>query len=183
MRTLIIADNDSLWDLENLRKEPPASLLISCGDLADNAILLAARASRCQRIFAVKGNHDSPTPFPRSIDDLHFNVSEWEGVLFGGFAGSWKYKPRGHYLFEQDDVRQKLRHFPKVDVFVAHNSPRFIHDREDDVHFGFEAFVDYLDRARPRWFLHGHQHVNQETERDGTRIIGVYGARFLDDAV
>ena len=37
--------------------------------------------------------------------------------------------------------------FPPVDVFVAHNSPRHVHDRDDDVHFGFEAFVRYLERA------------------------------------
>ena len=59
------------------------------------------------------------------------------------------------------------------------NSPRHVHDREDDVHFGFEAFVRYIERVQPRWFLHGHQHVDQETQIGDTRVIGVYGQRWL----
>ena len=43
-----------------------------------------------------------------------------------------KYKPRGHYLFEDSEVEQQLLTFPPVDVFVAHNSPRCVHDRDDD---------------------------------------------------
>ena len=56
-----------------------------------------------------------------------------------------------------------MAEFPPVDVFVAHNSPRHVHDREDEVHLGFEAFVDYIERTQPKLFFHGHMHVNQET--------------------
>ena len=67
---------------------------------------------------------------------------DWfRGPLGGGFQDSWRYKPRGHYLYEQSEVEYLLTSFPPVDVFVAHNSPRYIHDRDDNVHFGFEAFV------------------------------------------
>ena len=60
---------------------------------------------------------------------------------------SWCDKPRGHSLYEQAEVEHLMASFPPVDVFVAHNSPRHVHDRDDDVHFGFEAFVRYLERA------------------------------------
>ena len=72
-----------------------------------------------------------------------------------------------------------LTSFPSVDVFVAHNSPRLVHDRDDEVHIGFVAFSNYINRARPKYFLHGHQHVHQETSVGGTRVVGTYGFRFL----
>ena len=80
---------------------------------------------------------------------------------------------------QQDEVELLLAAFPAVDVFVAHNSPRLIHERDEDVHVGFAALNSYLLRARPRFLLHGHQHVNAETKTEGTRVIGVYGHRFL----
>ena len=30
------------------------------------------------------------------------------GLSFGGFQGSWKYKPRGHFLYEQEEARAML---------------------------------------------------------------------------
>lgn len=60
-----------------------------------------------------------------------------------------------------------------------HNSPRLIHDKEDEVHYGFTAFNSYIARARPRWFIHGHQHTNAESNLKGTNVIGVFGHRYL----
>jgi Icc-related predicted phosphoesterase len=178
MRALVIADDDDV-----LKQPVPGKcdVLIACGDLADATILAVAERASCQRILAVKGNHDSGAPFPTSITDLHLNVVEIGGLRFGGFNGSWKYKPRGHYLYEQDEVERMLRDFPPVDVFVAHNSPRLIHDRADDVHIGFAAFNSYLERARPRLMLHGHQHVNRETAQGATKIMGVFGLKPIMD--
>jgi uncharacterized protein len=72
------------------------------------------------------------------------------GLTFGGFQWSWKYKPRGNYLYEQNQVEMALKDFPPVDVFVTHNSPRGVHDKEDDTHYGFEAFNDYIKTKCPR---------------------------------
>ena len=131
-------------------------------------------------MLAVKGNHDSSAAFVSSIIDLHLTEYSLAGLRFGGFAGSWRYKPRGNYLFDQREVVDLLRDFPPVDVFVAHNSPRGIHDREDDIHFGFDAFVTYIERAKPRLFVHGHQHVNRETRVGETTVIGVFGFQRLE---
>jgi Icc-related predicted phosphoesterase len=66
-----------------------------------------------------------------------------------------------------------------VDIFVTHNSARLVHDREDDVHLGFAAFNQYIQRAKPKLMLHGHQHENIETLIGTTRVIGIYGYRQL----
>jgi Icc-related predicted phosphoesterase len=177
MTLLVIADEDSF--IKSLASER-ADVLISCGDIADHVILQTAQVVHCSRIFAVKGNHDGAGPFPVPIVDLHLHTESHGGLVFGGFRGSWKYKPCGHFLYDEDEAESLVSAFPPVDVFVAHNSPRHVHDRDDEVHLGFEAFVGYIRRVQPRLFFHGHQHINQETRVGGTRVIGVYGQQRFD---
>ena len=158
MRAVVIADDDS-----RVVGAPstPVGLLISLGDLWDATIEKARAFYHPVEVVAVRGNHDSAAPFAEGITDLHLRVWEHQGIRFGGFGGSWKYKPRGHHLYEQSEVSAALREFPPVDVFVAHNSPRGIHERDGDVHQGFDGFIDYLDRVSPRYFLHGNQHLSR----------------------
>lgn len=177
MKFLVIADEESF--IKSLQSER-TDTLISCGDMADNVILQAAQITQCSCIFAVKGNHDSDAPFPAPILDLHLRTESFDGLKFGGFRGSWRYKPRGHFLYDEEEVESLVAAFPPVDVFVAHNSPRHVHDRDDEVHLGFEAFVGYIRRVQPRLFFHGHQHLSQETQIGKTRVIGVYGQQRFD---
>ena len=177
MKLLLIADDDSF--AKNPISEH-ADILISCGDLTDQVILQTAQAVQPSQIFAVKGNHDGAAPFPIPILDLHLRTKSFGGLIFGGFQGSWKYKPRGHFLYDQDEVESLIATFPAVDIFVAHNSPRHIHDREDEVHLGFEAFAGYIRRVQPRFFFHGHQHINRETLVGNTRVIGVFGRQSVE---
>lgn len=176
MNLLIIADDESV---ESHIPDCIVDILVSCGDLPDNLIFDVAKRCHCQEILAVKGNHDSSAPFPAPIRDLHLKTFPFRGLKFGGFCGSWKYKPRGNYLFENAEVERLLASFPAVDIFVTHNSPRLVHDREDDVHMGFAAFNQYIQRAKPKIMLHGHQHENVESLIGGTRIIGTFGHRMF----
>jgi len=176
MTLLVIADDESVL---NKLPDAQADILISCGDLPDGIILRAAQRCRCRHILAVKGNHDSSASFEAPIVDLHLSSHPVRGLVFGGFCGAWKYKPKGNYLFEQQEVEAALSTFPRVDVLVAHNSPRMIHDRDDEVHVGFNAFNSYISRTHPRWLLHGHQHINAESTVGATRVIGTYGHRFV----
>ena len=176
MNLLVIADDESLG---SQIPDCNVDLLVSCGDLPDFLILDVAKKCHCREILAVKGNHDSSGPFQTPIHDLHLNIFQFRSVKFGGFCGAWKYKPRGNYLFEDTEVEMYLRNFPPVDVFITHNSPRLIHDRDDDVHIGFAAFNHYVERVKPKLMLHGHQHENVESHIGMTRIIGTYGHRML----
>ena len=45
-----------------------------------------------------------------------------------------------------------LATLPAVDVFIAHNSPRHVHDRDDEVHIGFTSFNTYITWAKPKLF-------------------------------
>jgi Icc-related predicted phosphoesterase len=177
MNILVLADDDGT---RHQLTNQPADLVLSLGDLSDLVILQIARKARCSRVFAVKGNHDSAGPFPSPIVDLHLAVQTVDGVRFGGFNGSWRFKPRGHFLYEQEEVEHLLGGFPSVDVFIAHNSPRNIHERDAEVHQGFDAFNGYIKQVQPRLFLHGHQHVNRDTIIGLTHVVGILGERRIE---
>ena len=178
MPALIIADTEfPLADVPTTSFD----VLLSCGDLPDGFILRVAAHCSCKGIFAVRGNHDTAAPFPAPILDLHLRARQFGGMSFAGFAGCVRYKPRGHYLYEQEEVESSLASFPAVDVFVTHNSPLGIHDDpHDEAHEGFRAFGGYVERCRPRFLLHGHQHTNRQTLAGRSWVVGVYGWRSLD---
>jgi Icc-related predicted phosphoesterase len=177
MTALVLADIDDIHWHGGTGK---ADLVVSCGDVDDNLIAEAGQAYRCTTILGIRGNHDRPLPFAAPVIDLHLNRVAVHGLAFGGFQGSWKYKPRGHYLYEKDEVIAALKQFPTVDIFVAHNSPRSVHDKEDDTHFGFEAFNEYIRQRRPKILIHGHQHTRVQTRVEKTLVIGAYGAQFFE---
>ncbi len=176
MKLLVLADIDDLrWHGGRGR----ADALLALGDMADTVILEAAAAWQCPIIFAVKGNHDKEGPFPEPVIDLHLRTHDLRGVRFGGLNGCWQYKPRGNYLYYQEEAEAFMADFPAVDVFISHNSPRRVHDREDEVHTGFTALNSYIERAAPRLLLHGHQHQERETQVGATRVIGIYGWKLI----
>ena len=177
MKLLVLADIDEFnWTGGNGR----ADALLALGDIAEPVILKAARAWRCPAVFAIKGNHDADAPFSPPIGDLHLRTAEHRGLRFGGLNGCLQYKPQGSFLYYQEEVGAFLEGFPPVDVFLSHNSPRGVHDRDDEVHTGFSALNAYIERAAPRFLLHGHQHVGRESRIGNTRVIGVYGWREIE---
>lgn len=179
MKLLVISDID---DLHWRGGTGQADLILSCGDVADQLILEAAEAYHCPTVFAVRGNHDynHQQEFPEPIVDLHMATRQFNGLTFGGFNGAWQYKPRGHYLYSQSEVCELMSPFPPVDILISHNSPRGVHDRDDGLHTGFDGLVNYLIEHKPQYLLHGHQHINRETQCDGTRVICVYGWREME---
>lgn len=177
MQAIVIADDDSLVGHLEYKS---VDLLLCLGDLWDGSIEKACAKYTPRKSFAVRGNHDTDAPFAPYVIPLHYTIEEYGGLKFGGFNGSWRYKPRGHHLYEQEEVSRMLRHFPPVDVFVAHNSPRGIHERGGDTHQGFDGFLSYIETARPRYFIHGHQHLNGITKIGDTTVIGVFGETILE---
>ncbi|RYD32848.1 MAG: hypothetical protein EOP86_14755 [Verrucomicrobiaceae bacterium] len=120
MTIVVICDDDSLigglWPGE-------VDVLISCGDIADAAIQRAMARYRPKHVFAVRGNHDLDAPFPEGVTDLHLETRTLDGVTFGGFEGSWRYKPAGHHLFDQREVSTLMPYFPKVDMLCGAQFP------------------------------------------------------------
>ena len=67
-----------------------------------------------------------------------------------------------------------------IDILLTHSPAFGIGDGEDNPHKGFEAFVDILDKYKPKYFIHGHVHLNysveniREREYKDTIIINGY---------
>ena len=124
-------------------------LLLSLGDLYDVTIEKAVDVYAPEHVFAVRGNHCVDTLFTAPTVDLHLQRLECLGLSLGGFAGSWRYKSHGNHMYTQEQEHALLTDFPAVDIFIAHNSPHGIREKDSHNHQGFDAFLDYIDRAQP----------------------------------
>jgi Icc-related predicted phosphoesterase len=177
VKALVLCDHD----LPTFKDLPagPIDLILGCGDIQDSALLQAAKHYGVP-IYAVKGNHDVDERFPKPIVDLHLNCETFQGLTFAGFQGAPRYKPRGHFLYDEDEVVQQMAVFPRVDVFIAHSPPRGTHDRDDVVHQGFEAFRRYVLEKRPAVMIHGHVDLDKETKIAGTRIVAAVGTKIVE---
>jgi Icc-related predicted phosphoesterase len=172
LKTVVISDD--ITQVGNLDLQQ-IDLLISLGDLMDQMVFKAIEVYQPLNVLAVRGNHDDDQPFQKPIQDLHLQVTEINGWLFSGFNGSWKYKEQGPYLYTQEQASRLLNRYPSVDIFISHNSPLGVHERDNHTHQGFNILMEYIERVQPRYFFHGHQHINQTTMVGETAVIGIYG--------
>lgn len=177
LNCIALADDDSLIAKKEITFD--LNIMICLGDLYDSTLTRAIDTFAPDYAIGIRGNHCIRAPFPQPIVDLHLKTIEIEGITFGGFQGSWQYKSKGDFMYSQSEVADLLKDFPPVDVFIAHNSPRNIHERDTGIHQGFDAFLEYIERVQPSYFFHGHQHCNKVTQYGKTQIIGVYGEKSL----
>ena len=185
MKLLLISDIDELhWR----NGSGLADLILSCGDNADQLILEASKAYNCPNVFAVRGNHDHDEgkPFPKPIIDLHMTTQKFNGMTFGGLNGALsvnrhrRYGSKHPFLHEQSEVCRYMSAFPPVDILISHNSPKGIHERDDDHYAGFDGLENYILEHKPKYLFHGHQHINRETKYDETKVICVYGWKVME---
>ncbi len=117
-------------------------------------------------------------------------------LLIAGMSGSLRYnKGQNQYT----DFQMKLRLLSMVpsliknkilygrycDIFLAHASPRHIHDREDPCHKGFESYNWFIKKFKPALFLHGHIHLydlqaKRTTKVENTTVVNVFSHVIID---
>ena len=85
----------------------------------------------------------------------------------------------GHYQYSEKEMARRIRRlwfqlrwFGGFDVLVTHAPLRGFHDGDDLCHTGFEAFRPLLERYQPKYFLHGHMHMNYGAK---TPRLSMYG--------
>ena len=176
LNIIAIADDDSL--VGHIEPNAELDILISLGDLYDVSLQKAIDLYAPEHVMAIRGNHCIDAEFSIPTIDLHLQTIERFGLTFGGFAGSWQYKKVGNHMYTQNEALQLLlQNFPTVDIFIVHNPPPGINERDIGIHQGFDVFLDYIDRVQPRYFLHGHLHCREISYRGKTCIMGVYGEK------
>ena len=178
MKILAIADINSE---EPFGIDIPAmgiELVVSLGDVPAEFLDLVLLKKGSVPYYGVNGNEDNRTV--PSYANIHLKVRKATGVRIGGFEGSMKATQKSRHTYSERKVARKLKRFPSVDLFIAHNPMAGVHDGNDPVHRGFEAFRHYVERHQPRLFLHGHMGLNRESVVGNTRVMAVSGKRIID---
>ncbi len=189
MKILALADEESsyLWDFFEKEKLEEIDLIISCGDLEPSYLSFLATLSNVPVLY-VHGNHDekyekNPPEGCICIEDY---IYEYKGVRIMGLGGSMRYRPGIHQYTEQE-MQSRLRRMwlplfwrGGIDILVTHAPAYGINDGEDLPHQGFQTFRKILDKYQPKYFLHGHVHMNYGRKHKRhdiykeTKIINAY---------
>ena len=199
MRILAISDvpEQLLYDnFDPQRWRSHVDLIISCGDL-DRRYLEYLVNNLDVPLLYVAGNHDTgyrKHP-PEGCDDIDGRVVTFGGLRIAGLAGSLRYNAGPEaYQFSELQFSWRLRRIAykargnRIDLMVSHAAPTHDDphlDRADPAHHGVRAFRRFALRRRPRFWLHGHNHVlDQRVSRlstiGETTVINVYGHYELD---
>jgi uncharacterized protein len=183
MNILAIADRRPKINILETVRDNNVELIITLGDLTREDILQMQEITDIPKI-GVYGNHDSGTYMPElGIWDMHLKVWDFKGLRFGGFQGCVRYKQdSGAIMCTQEEAKQLMTNFPKVDVFLCHCPPRGIHDEEEVAHQGFDALRDYIEHQQPRLLMHGHTYPTEETlvkQHRPTRIEYVFEHKLI----
>ncbi len=195
MKILIIADEESkyLWDYYDSTLFTEIDFIISAGDLKAKYLSFLTTMSS-KRLFYVHGNHDTryiQSP-PHGCDTLEDHIIVQNGIRILGLGGSFRYK-KGHFQYTEKQMRRRIkklntiiRQFGGIDIIVTHAPAKGIDDSKDLCHTGFEVFNELMDKYKPSYLIHGHQHLNYgyKSKRihfyKETTIINGYNYYILD---
>lgn len=185
MKILVIADRPARKSIGLILKENKIDMICTLGDLDGIELHELANITDIPKI-GVYGNHCSGNYFEKlGIKNMHLETFVFRGVTFGGFEGSVRYKPSEYAkMYTQEEAEIALRDFPAVGVMISHCSPYGINDDLSELaHTGFKALRNYIERAKPKYFLHGHTYPTNEnmvTKFKETEIIFVYQDKIIN---
>lgn len=189
MKILVVADIKSpfYFDCYTPGKLKDFDLILSCGDLSRDYLEFLVTMARCP-LYYVPGNHDESFDLhpPEGCESIDGRLVEYQGVRILGLGGSYHYRHGSQQYTERQmaaRVRRlgwRLRRQKGFDILLTHAPARGINDLDTPAHRGFECFLDLIDRWQPKYFLHGHVHLNygmnmpRKAERGKTKIVNAY---------
>lgn len=188
MKILLVSDVEApyLWDYFQPDKFKDIDLIISCGDLKSEYLSFLVTMIKAP-LFYVHGNHDTgylkkPPEGCECIDD---KLIDFKGVRILGLGGSIRYNNGSFQYSESEMKRRILKLKPKLfwnkgfDILVTHAAAFGMGDSQDRCHVGFKCFNELLDKYEPKYFFHGHVHLNyglkpRRSTYKNTEIINAY---------
>lgn len=167
-----------------------------CGnhDHYDNDKVKTADFHTPNTFSASKYDYNSSCSFGgNNLDGKIYNA---KGVLICGMEGSFLYN-YGEHQYSEKQMKRKIRKISPVllfnrifnkryiDILVTHAPPHGIHDKEDLPHRGFNSYLFFIEKYRPKYLLHGHIHLYDRnkprvSEYKGTKVINCYDYQILD---
>ncbi|NMB25837.1 MAG: hypothetical protein GX986_09940 [Firmicutes bacterium] len=195
MHFLIVADHIDplLYDHYRPERFPSIDLILACGDLKQWYLSYLMSTFNAP-LYYVRGNHDSAYEQepPEGGEDIHGRIVTHKGVRIMGFEGSHVYTRDAVQYTEREMYWRYMRtrfglwRQGGVDIVITHAPPKGIHDMQNVTHAGFSTFTRIIERHSPRYFFHGHTHLNygrrQErvTKVEDTYVINAYGFYVLN---
>lgn len=195
MKILAVSDVESpyYYDFYTPGRLDEFDLIIACGDLKRGYLEFLITMAHCPVCY-VHGNHDDALDKnpPEGCVCLDDKIYVHNGVRILGLGGSCRYR-NGKYMFTEGQMTRRIwklwfqlwRH-KGFDILVTHAPGRGLGDLDTRAHRGFECFVRLVDRYRPRFFLHGHVHLNygagipRVIQRGGTTVINAFDHYSFD---
>lgn len=195
MKILFLADEESkvYWDYFKKEQFEGIDLIISCGDLKPEYLTFLATMVSVPLLY-VHGNHDDkygkrPPEGCICIEDRIYNFN---GIRILGLGGSYRYKDGVNQYTEQQMARRIARLKLKLtinrgfDILVTHSPAYGFHDGEDQCHRGFDSFNRLINTYHPKYFVHGHVHMNygrqfpRVDEIGDTQVINAFERYILE---
>lgn len=195
MKILFLADEESkvYWDYFKKEQFEGIDLIISCGDLKPEYLTFLATMVSVPLLY-VHGNHDDkygkrPPEGCICIEDRIYNFN---GIRILGLGGSYRYKDGVNQYTEQQMARRIARLKLKLtinrgfDILVTHSPAYGFHDGEDQCHRGFDSFNRLINTYHPKYFVHGHVHMNygrqfpRVDEIGDTQVINAFEKYILE---
>lgn len=181
MKILFLADEEVKMYWDYFRKEDfeGVDLIISCGDLKASYLSFLATMTSIPILY-VRGNHDDKYDVepPEGCICIEDRIYNYHGLRILGLGGSYRYK-LGKNQFTDSEMdkrvrrlRFKLRKSKGFDILVTHSPAYGLHDDEDLCHRGFQVFNDLIEKYRPKYFVHGHVHMNYGRKFPREDIVG-----------
>jgi uncharacterized protein len=195
LKILFVSDHESpfIWDYFKPEKFKDVELMISCGDLKSDYLSFLVTMIKAPLLY-VPGNHNDSylhNP-PEGCESIDGKIVNYKGIRIMGLGGSKRYNIGNYQYTEKEMNRRILKLQPKiwwnkgVDILVTHSPAFKLGDGEDRCHEGFKTFYKVLDKYSPKYFIHGHQHLNYgfQPERirhyKDTKVINAYEYFILD---
>lgn len=177
MRILILSDtpDKKYWDYYQEGMLNEFDLILSCGDLPPAYLSFIVTFAKAPVLY-VHGNHDdcyNSTP-PEGCICIDNKVYNFNGLRILGLGGSMRYKDGDHQFTDKEMLRRvnKLRlplwKSKGFDILLTHSPAKGLSDGEDLPHKGFQAFIDLMDKYNPKYFIHGHVHLNYSRKHKRT---------------
>lgn len=189
MKLLLLSDKESpfLWDYYQPGRLKDYDLILSCGDLKAEYLSFLVTMGRAPLLY-VHGNHDTRyhSAPPEGCDCIEDKLYIHNGIRILGLGGSPHYNGGAHQYTEQQMARRirrlhwRIRRAGGVDIIIAHAAPTGVEWVDDYAHRGFDCFRELIERYEPKYFIHGHVHMNygRQIERQctigSTTIINAY---------
>ena len=195
MKILAVADAEAkyYYDYYQPGKLKEFDLILACGDLHRSYLEFLVTMAGCPVLY-VRGNHDdsfAENP-PEGCVCVEDQIYVHEGVRILGLGGSYRYR-QGDNMSTERQMRRRIRKLwfrlwrhGGFDILLTHAPARGINDLDSLSHRGFECFVELIDKYRPKYFVHGHIHMNygvnipRKTERGATTVINAYEYYLFD---